>query len=300
MGSVASPRVLLDGLAFVECARWHHDRFWFAHWRVGEIIATDLEGNSQVMAPGRPTMGWSFDWLPDGRLLVTGESLLRQETDGTLVGHADLSSVGRHNWNEIVVDHQRANVYVNGADTSSFLAGQMPPPGIIAMVGADGTVSQVAADIDFPNGMVITPDGSTLVVAESMKGRLTGFTISPDGSLTDRRIWADHVAPDGICIDADGAIWCGAGDVNAPAGHGNPPPAAAVRVRDGGEILDRIELDRPGFSYALGGPHGSTLFIVGQYWRGFDQLDAVIAERTGQAVCIDVATPAPPGSDSRQ
>ena len=135
------------------------------------------------------------------------------------------------------------------------------------MVAADGAVRQVADDIDFPNGMVITPDGSTLVVAESMKGRLTAFTITADGSLIDRRIWADHVAPDGICVDAEGAIWCGAGDVSPRAGQGTSPPGVAVRVRDGGQILDRIELDRPGFSYALGGPTGTTLFIVGQHWR---------------------------------
>jgi sugar lactone lactonase YvrE len=287
------PRVVLDGLAFVESARWHEGRFWFAHWSVGEIIATDLEGNSEVVAPGRQTLGWSIDWLPDGRLLVTGESLSRQEADGSFVQHADLSAVARHNWNEIVVDRSRGNVYVNGADTSNFLAGRRPPAGMIALVAADGTARQVAEDIDFPNGMVITPDGTSLVIAESMKGRLTAFTITADGSLTDRRVWADHVAPDGICIDAEGAIWCGAGDVTAPAGTGTEPPGAAVRVREGGEILDRIDLDRPGFSYALGGPHGNTLFIVGQYWRGFDHVDALIAERTGQAVCIDVATPTP-------
>jgi sugar lactone lactonase YvrE len=287
------PRVVLDGLAFVDSARWHEGRFWFAHWSVGEIIATDLEGNSEVVAAGRQALGWSIDWLPDGRLLVTGESLMRQEPDGSFVQHADLSAVARHNWNEIVVDPQRGNLYVNGADTSNFFAGQLPPAGIIAVVAADGTVRQVADEIDFPNGMVITRDGTTLVIAESMKGRLTAFSITADGSLTHRRVWADHVAPDGICIDAEDAIWCGAGDVTAPAGRGAEPPGAAVRVREGGEILDRSELDRPGFSYALGGPHGNTLFIVGQYWRGFDQLDALIAERTGQAVCIEVANPAP-------
>jgi sugar lactone lactonase YvrE len=289
----AGPRVVLDGLAFAESARWHEGRFWFANWGVGEIIATDLEGHSEVVAPGRRALGWSIDWLPDGRLLVTGESLLRQEQDGSFVQHADLSAVAGHNWNEIVVDRRRGNVYVNGADTADFLAGQLPPAGLIALAAADGTVRPVAEDIDFPNGMVITPDGSRLVIAESMKGRLTSFSITADGSLTDRRIWADHVAPDGICIDAEGAVWCGAGDVTAPAGTGAEPPGAAVRVREGGEILDRIELDRPGFSYALGGPQGNTLFIVGQYWRGFDQVDALIAQRTGQAVCIDVATPAP-------
>jgi sugar lactone lactonase YvrE len=219
------PRVVLDGLAFVESARWHEGRFWFAHWSVGEIIATDLEGNSEVVAAGRQALGWSIDWLPDGRLLVTGESLMRQEPDGSFVQHADLSAVARHNWNEIVVDPQRGNLYVNGADTSNFFAGQLPPAGIIAVVAADGTVRQVADEIDFPNGMVITRDGTTLVIAESMKGRLTAFSITADGSLTHRRVWADHVAPDGICIDAEDAIWCGAGDVTAPDGRGLNRPA---------------------------------------------------------------------------
>ena len=104
----AEVRVVLDGLAFVESARWHEDRLWFAHWSVGEIIATDLDGSSEVIAPGRPAMGWSIDWLPDGRLLVTGESLLRQEPDGSFVQHADLSAVARHNWNEICVDTSAA------------------------------------------------------------------------------------------------------------------------------------------------------------------------------------------------
>lgn len=287
------PRVVVDRLAFVESARWHEARFWFAHWGVGEIIATDLAGKSEVVAPGRKALGWSIDWLPDGHLLVTGESLLRQEPDGSFVEHADLTSVAEHNWNEIVVDRRRGSVYVNGADTSRLVPGQMPPQGIIAVVSGDGSVRRVAEGINFPNGMVITPDGTTLVIAESMSGRLTAFTIAADGSLVDRRVWADHVAPDGICIDAEGAIWCGAGDVSEPAGRGAPPPPAAIRVREGGEILERIELDRPGFSYALGGPHGNTLLIVGQEWRGFDQIDELIADRTGQVLCVDVATPAP-------
>jgi sugar lactone lactonase YvrE len=289
---VDEPRVVLDKLGFVESARWHDGRFWFAHWSDGEIIATDLEGNSELMAPGPQSLGWSFDWLADGRLLVTGESLLRQEPDGSFVQHADLSGVARHGWNEIAVDHRRGNIYLNGADTANLLTGGFPEPGIIAVVASDGTARGVADDIQFPNGMVITPDGSTLVVAESFAGRLTAFTIATDGSLTDRRAWAEHVAPDGICIDAGEAIWCGAADVPPPAGGETDAPGAAVRVRDGGEILERIELERPGFSYALGGPDGNTLFIVGQFWRGFDQIAALIADRTGQARCIDVSTPA--------
>jgi sugar lactone lactonase YvrE len=292
MQDSARPRVLADGFAFVESARWHEGRLWFAHWRVGEIITLNSDGHAEVVAPGRPALGWSIDWLPDGRLLVTGESLLRQEPDGSFVPHADLTGVARHNWNEIVVDHERGNVYLNGADTANLMAGQFPPPGIIALVTAEGSARRVAEDIHFPNGMVITPDGSTLVVAESVAGRLTAFDIKADGSLTNRRTWAENVAPDGICIDAEGAIWTGAADVRAMTGRDSDPGGAAVRVRDGGEIVDRVEFDRPAFSLALGGPERRTLFIVGQHWRGFDQVDALVAERTGQVLCIDVDTPA--------
>jgi sugar lactone lactonase YvrE len=289
----SEPRVVLDGLTFVESARWHDGRLWFAHWNVGEILATDLDGRSEVIAPGRQALGWSIDWLPDGRLLVTGESLLREEPDGSFVAHADLSGVAHHNWNEIAVDRERGNVYVNGADTSDLRsAGQFPPPGIIALVAEDGAARQVADDIQFPNGMVITPDGSTLVVAESVAGRLTAFDIAADGGLVRRRIWADGVAPDGICIDAEGAIWCGANDVRSRTGSDADPGGAAVRVADGGRILDRVEFDRPAFSMALGGAELRTLCLVGQEWRGFEQIEALIADRTGQVWCVDVDVPA--------
>jgi sugar lactone lactonase YvrE len=283
----------MDGLVFVESARWHEGRLWFAHWSVGEVLAMTADGTAEVMAPGRPALGWSIDWLPDGRLLVTGESLLRQEPDGSLVRHADLSGVARHNWNEIVVDRRRGSVYLNGADTGGSVAGSFPPPGIIAVVAADGTARRVADDINFPNGMVITPDGSTLVVAESVAQRLTAFDIQPDGSLTNRRIWAEGLAPDGICIDAEGAIWTGAADVRSRTGSDQDPGGAVVRVRDGGEILDRIEFDRPGFSCALGRrPHGNTLYIVGQQWYGFGRIDELIADRTGQVLAVEVDVPA--------
>src|SRR5580765_4062942 len=149
-------RVLLDALAYVESPRWHDDRLWFAHWGTGEIVAVDMDGNSEVVAEGPPGLGWSIDWLPDGPLLVTGPELLRRDDDGTMVRHADLTSVDDHGWNEIVVDG-RGNIYVNSIGFD-FRAGEAPAQGVIALVTPDGNVRRVAEDIAFPNGMVVTLD----------------------------------------------------------------------------------------------------------------------------------------------
>src|SRR5215213_5774356 len=235
------PRVLLDGLAYVESARWHDGRLWFAHWGAGEIVAVDLDGRSEVVAPGPRRLGWAIDWLPDGRLLVTGDQLSRQEPDGSMVRHADLGGVADHGWNEIVVD-PRGNIYLNGAGFD-FLGGAAPVPGIIALVTPDGAARRVAGDIDFPNGMVVTPDGSTLIVAESFAGRLTAFTIEPDGGLADRRVWADGLGPDGICTAPDDTVWVQSADTFAHTGRPDAPAGACLRVREGGEVLARVETD---------------------------------------------------------
>ena len=281
--------VLLAGLAYVESPRWHDGRLWFAHWGAGEIVAVDLEGRSEVVGEGRPGLGWSIDWLPDGRLLTTGAALTRLEPDGTQVTHGDLASVASHGWNEIVVDG-RGNVYVNGFDFD-FLGGGTPKPGIIALVGTDGSTRQVADDIQFPNGMVITPDKTTLIVAESFARRLTAFTIEPNGDLSSRRVWADGVGPDGITMDADGAIWTGAGDTRMFTGLASSPAGSFVRVREGGEVLSRIELDRSGFACTLGGPDGMTLFLLAADWRGIEQVDAALADRTGQVLIASAPSP---------
>src|SRR3954452_3787272 len=276
---MVATRVLADGFAYVESARGHDDRLWFAHWGTGEVVAVDLDGRHEVVALGRLRLGWSIDWLADGRMLVTGEQLLRREPDGTMQIHANTGAVAKHNWNEIVVDG-RGNTYINGFDFD-FLGGEAPKPGIIALVTPDGDVRQVADGIEFPNGMVVTPDGSTLVVSESFASRLTAFDITVDGSLANRRVWAEPVAPDGICIDAEGGIWC-------TSQHG---ATDCIRVVEGGEITDRIELERPCFSQALGGPDGTTLFMLCAEWRGPDQVDAALAARTGQVVVADVTIP---------
>jgi sugar lactone lactonase YvrE len=273
------PRVLLDGLGIGESPRWHDGRLWFANWGAQEIVAVDLEGASEVVAQGPTAAGYAIDWLPDGRLLVTGQRLLRRETDGSLVPHADLSGLSAHGWNEIVVDG-RGNAYVNSI---GFRFGEEElRPGVIALIAADGSVRQVADDLAFPNGMVVTPNNATLVVAESFAGTLTAFDIDADGSLANRRVWADIGGGDGICLDAEDAIWC------SVVRDGRP---ACLRVREGGEVLQRIELERACFACMLGGEDGKTLFMMVAEWRGVEQMDALFRSRTGQVLAYPAPSP---------
>jgi sugar lactone lactonase YvrE len=275
---VPEVQTLLSGLVIGESPRWHEGRLWFSHWGAQQIVAVDLDGNSEVVTRAPTNIGYSIDWLPDGRLLVTGQQLLRREADGSLTTHADLSGVSDR-WNEIVVDG-RGNIYVN---STGFRFGEERfRPGIIALVTPDGSVRQVADGIEFPNGMVVTPDNSTLIVAESFAGRLTAFDIAADGSLSNRRVWAEGLGPDGICIDAEGAVWTGSEGRDC------------VRVREGGEILQRIELDRSPFACMLGGKDGRTLFMLAADWHMSESvpdnlLRLTNGPRTGQLL----AAPAP-------
>ncbi|SDC81225.1 SMP-30/gluconolactonase/LRE family protein [Actinokineospora iranica] len=271
-----SPRLLTDGLTMVESGRWHEGRLWLAHWGSGEVIAVDLEGRRAVVGPGRDGMGWSIAWLPDGRLLVSGAELTRVEPDGSAVRHSPQGG------NELVVA-PAGHVYVNGADFD-FLGGGAPKPGWIRLIGPDGAARDVAGDLEFPNGMVVTPDGSTLVVAESFAGRLSAFDIAADGTLSGRRTWAEGLGPEGICIDPDGGIWCQTADTHSDSG----PAGAVVRVLDGGEITHRVETDLPCFSCALGGPAGRHLFLLCNEFEGVDQLEAVLARRSARVYVTDV------------
>src|SRR5262245_24631838 len=280
------PRVVLHGLAIGESPRWHDHRLWFANWGPREIVALDADGHSQVMGHSTSELGYSIDWLPKGELLVTGSALMRQQPDGSLVPHADLSAFPGFSWNEIVVDG-RGNIYINGLN---FRFGYEEfQPGIIALVTSDGAVHQVADDIAFPNGMVIRPDNSTLIISESFAGRLTAFSIAADGDLTDRRVWADGLGPDGICIDADDAIW-------TSTRWGSDGTTACVRVREGGEVLERIPVDRSPFACMLGGEDRKTLFIMAADWHvQEDPADNITrltsGPRTGQVLAV--AAPAP-------
>ena len=170
-----------------------------------QVLAVDLDGNAEVMATVPTTMPFSIDWLPNGQLLIVAGPegrLLRQEPDGSLVDHTDLDSLGG-NLNEIVVDG-RGNIYVNGG--TNFHPGAGKAPGFVALISSDGCVRRVADGLAFPNGMAVTPDDSTLIVAESFAKTLTAFDIGPDGSLSNRRVWAP-VPGDGIVLDAEQAVW---------------------------------------------------------------------------------------------
>ncbi|WP_216215420.1 SMP-30/gluconolactonase/LRE family protein [Amycolatopsis aidingensis] len=272
-------KTLVDGLVVGESPRWHDGRLWFANWGIAQqIVAADLDGSTEVIARGPKAAGYCIDWLPDGRMLVTGaDELLRVEADGSLVQHVDLRGTA-DTLNEIVVD-DRGNSYVNSV--GFHFAEEDFRPGSILLVTPDGKARRVAEDIWFPNGMVVTPDNSTLIVAESWAGRLTAFDIGPDGSLSHRRVWAE-VGGDGITMDAEGAIWTSDVVEDKPV---------ARRVREGGEVLDQFELDGACFACMLGGPEGRTLFLMVADWRGVERMGELFQSHTGRVLTTEVGLP---------
>ncbi len=264
-------RVLLEGLTFGESPRWHDGKLWFSDFHTNRVMNVDLDGGAETVAevPGVPS---GLGWLPDGRLLVvsmTDRRLLRLDPGG-LNEIADVSGLASDYCNDMVVDeHGRAYI---GHFGFNIFEGQSFAPASLIMVAPDGEARVVADDMYFPNGSVITPDGRTLIVAETMGARLTAFDIESDGSLTGRRVWAklgeaypagitspaehaswtaSNVLPDGICLDAENAMWVA--DSSA---------SQVLRVREGGEVTDRVESSAVAYACMLGGPERRTLFIM--------------------------------------
>ena len=269
--------VLLDGLGIPESTRWHEGRLWFCNWTMQQIVAVDDRGSAEVVATVDTTVPFSIDWLPDATLLVVSgqEAALlaappaavptsSDQTQPRFEQYADLSGYGRP-FNELVVD-ARGNAYVNFDG--------------IVLVRPDGTTRLVADGLRWGNGMAITPDGSTLIVAESHGACLTAFTIEDDATLSGRRLWADLDGdnPDGICVDAEGAVW-----------YASVPGRHCVRVREGGEVLQTVDVDRGAFACMLGGPDGTSLFVAVAQWRGMDAIGD--GSRTGQIVVEQVTVP---------
>ena len=274
----------MTGLVFGESPRWgHDDRLWLADWGAREIVAVDRDGKSEVMVRLRlPSFqAISIDWLPDGRLLIVSSRdrlLLRREADGSLITHADLTGVSDRGLNEIVVDG-RSNAYINGAGFD-LTGGEKFAPGMIALLTPNGSARRVADGMAFPNGMAVTPDNSTLIVAESYAKKLTAFDIATDGSLSNRRVWADlgDGVPDGICLDAEGAVW-----------YADVPNKRCVRVREGGHVLQTVGLDLGCFACMLGGVDRRTLFMVVREWRGLES--TADGARTGKVQMMDAPAP---------
>jgi sugar lactone lactonase YvrE len=274
--------VLRTGLGLCESPRWHHGQLYFADWIAGEIIAIDDFGASEIVVR-HESLPLCFDFLPDGRLLLVSNqrrAMLTLEDDGTLADYADLAPLSRFGCNDVVVDG-RGNAYVNSAD---FDFGSGPPagerqPGFVALVTPDGARRVVASDIAFPNGMAVSADGRTLVVADSYWHQLLGFDIGADGGLGRRRVWADlgEDAPDGICLDAAGAAW-----------YADVPHQHCVRVGEGGEHLGSFELDRGAFACMLGGTDTPSLYIVAARWPGMAALGKDV-QWAGQVLRADVA-----------
>jgi len=245
-------KVLLESLLFPESPRWHNDKLWFSDMDSHKVMTVDLNGNTETIVeiPNRPS---GLGWLPNDRLLIISMencSLLRLDPEG-ITQHADLSGLATFYCNDMVVDKKgRAYVGNFGFDyfnTKPFRSAE------IVLVEPSGDARIVAENMSFPNGAVITPDDKTLIVGESFAARLTAFNIMEDGSLTDRRIWANlkSLAPDGICLDAEGGIW-----LAAPGRH------RVVRVLEGGRITHKVKVKTDAYACILGGPNRDILFIA--------------------------------------
>lgn len=273
------PEILIDGLTFPEGPRWHRERLWFSDFYSHRVIAADCDGATETVCevPNQPS---GLGWLPDGRLLVvsmTDSTVLRLDPGG-LVLHADLSGLARFWCNDMTVDEAgRAWVGNFGFD---YRSGEEPRTTTLVRVDPDGTAAVAADDLFFPNGIAITPDGSTLVVAESWGRRLTAFDISAGGELAGRRSWADGGytwVPDGICMDAEGAVWIA-----------DPVNKEVLRIRNGGMVAERHSTgERGAYAVALGGADRRTLFICTNIWRNSDR----VGNPTGRIETMRVEVP---------
>ena len=273
---------LLEDLTFPEGPRWHDGRLWLSDFYAHEVVALDLDGRRETMArvPGQPS---GLGWTPDGRLMVvsmTDQKLMiadAADRPGALTVHGDLAAHARHWCNDMVVD-AGGGAYV-GNFGFDHRAGEAPAGTNLVRVSPDGRASVAAGDLMFPNGTVITPDGGTLVVGETFGNRLTAFDRAADGTLSNRRLFADMPGyfPDGICLDAEGAIW-----VADPRGR------RVVRVFEGGRISEEIPLgDRGAYACMLGGPQQRHLFVITNQDSGPD----IAGKGLGRIEVMEVEVP---------
>ena len=244
--------VVLDGLAFPEGPRWHDGRLWFSDQHDKRVVAMKPNGDAEtiVEVPQQPS---GLGWMPDGDMLVVSmlDRRVLRLRDGGLVDHADLSALAPGSCNDMVVGAEgRAYVGNFGFD---MYAGAKPAETCVIAVEPDGRADVAADGLGFPNGSVITPDGSTLLVGESMAARISAFDIAPGGTLSNRRTWAklEGATVDGMCLDAEGMIWAAC-----------PFTGRVLRIREGGDVVDEVTGTHPGaFACMLGGDDRTTLYL---------------------------------------
>jgi sugar lactone lactonase YvrE len=279
METTTTTTVLQDGLCFPEGPRFRDGALWFSDMHALHVMRLVPDGRAQVMleVPNCPS---GLGWLPGGDLLVvsmTDRRLLRWDGRSSAT-HADLSELASFHLNDMVVD-ARGNAYV-GNFGFDLHAGESPKPAELILVTPDGEARVVADEMQFPNGTVVTPDGQTLIVGESFGGRLTAFDILANGDLANRRVWAElpHGAvPDGICLDAEGAIWIA-----------SPISAEVLRVSEGGAVTHRVPVETQAFACMLGGPERRHLFVC----TALDSDPARCREtRSGRIEVVEVDVP---------
>ena len=275
--------VIVDGLAFPECPRWHDAALWFSDQHDLKVLRVDVSSGATTTVCEVARQPSGLGWLPDGDLLVVSmhdRRLFRLRGDGELVEHADLSGVASFHCNDMVVDSV-GRAYVGNFGFDFETRGSEFVAAAIALVDPDGTVRVAADGLGFPNGSVITPDGSTFIVGESFGGGLTAFSIADDGTLHDRREYArvEGAVPDGICLDADGAVW-----------FADPVGGDVIRVREGGEVTDRLAVGdgRKAYACTLGGPDRRTLFVCA---ASSHSAATTTRARDGRIVAVQVDVP---------
>jgi sugar lactone lactonase YvrE len=288
---VGTPRTVLDDLVFTEGPRWHEGRLWCSDMHDHRVISTALDGRADTVVRVDDDEPSGLGWLPDGLLLVVAmetQRLLRVEPDGTVAVHADLSSAARGSLNDMVVAAD-GTAYLGDMGVRIHELGTERRAGQTFRIAPDGSWECAADDLQSPNGHIVTDDGRTLIVAESGAGRLTAFTVHEDGTLTDRRTFAEltparddvmFAPPDGICLDAEGAVWVA-----------DPLGARVFRVLEGGEVTDTVDFhstDVIPVACVLGGPDRRTLLMcVAADWKR----DALAGTRTGRIVATNVDVP---------
>ena len=284
---IKKTRILMDGLTFGEGPRWHDGKFYFSDFYSHKVFSLDMEGNSEVIVevPGQPS---GLGWMPDGTMLIVSmkDKKLLSFINNTLSEVADLSDLAGFHCNDMVVD-DRGNAYIGNFGFNTYSGEEIKPANLILV--RPGEDPCVAADnLLFPNGAVITPDGRTLIVGETYAARLTSFDINQDATLSNRRVWADFTldakegevpVPDGMCLDAEGAIWVA-----------SPTTADVIRIKEGGEILDRIPVGTNAYACMLGGDDLKTLFICTSKASGVDP-EAALREKSGKIEITKVEVP---------